>query len=646
MGSNEPSSSSSPSTGYSYSAILFSSALLQHLETHPTLRPSGGAREDARDRRRKLVDASNSYRVKNSGDGDDDEWVPNVIDEKGLRWEGRAEGDGRDGVVGSETFQQEGVGSMEGCDESENNNIDNGDKDSSSDRNFNASGKNSNPREIVYKVTNPDGTQRRMTKQEKKQLKYQLQLAKHTERKEERQIQHEQRIREAKKEARERKRLKKLAWRKKQQQGERQHQEGKDHNIMPKNGGNSQKKDLVERQINDRQNEQQKPNLAASITPNKPSEIIQQCSHVNDNETNHDQKNNCKLKHRQQSNTSGHEEDDYDEELAALRGERKGIPPVMLTPAATCMARELGALQSIKMQQGMTTIMDHSLSQQWALQLQQSMIPVEESRAKEDIRPMAYRLVPESWRRLCPDSLWISGMTQEERNDKQEKEIKQLEKDHEVEKQNRIDEGDFDDDVTSMSIHLIQQKSQYALALVRNPSPSYDQDAYLIFRHLHQYSNLHIACGAIFGCDFLLYDGSRDDRHSFAGIRVYSSSPGNSSGLNNCLNNGDGSGDDSQNVVASNALFPIPSAYDLSGYVRAMNTARKIALIATVIRTPPLSNDHENGNENSNVARVAIVDLALEKVLSAPTHIKKGSTIKRRSEEEVASALAKQRQRL
>eukprot|EP00956_Cyclotella_meneghiniana_P044313 scaffold311888_cov119-Cyclotella_meneghiniana.AAC.2 len=51
-----------------------------------------------------------------------------------------------------------------------------------------------------------------------------------------------------------------------------------------------------------------------------------------------------------------------------------------------------------------------------------------------------------------------------------------------------------------------------------------------------------------------------------------------------------------------------------------MNTARKLALVATVVRSA----------DNPNVARIAIVDLALEAILTAPTHVKKGNTEKRR----------------
>ena len=48
--------------------------------------------------------------------------------------------------------------------------------------------------------------------------------------------------------------------------------------------------------------------------------------------------------------------------------------------------------------------------------------------------------------------------------------------------------------------------------------------------------------------------------------------------------------------------FPLPRAYDLAGYVRCLNTAGKLALLATVIH------DDEMG------PYVSIIDLALEKV--------------------------------
>ena len=104
-----------------------------------------------------------------------------------------------------------------------------------------------------------------------------------------------------------------------------------------------------------------------------------------------------------------------------------------------------------------------------------------------------------------------------------------------------------------------------------------------------------------------MYDGKREDRHSFAGLRIYTCDK-----RNECK-------------------FPVPSAYDLTGFVRTMNTARKLALVATVIK-----DDDEEGT-----VRVLIVDLALEKILSVETHKKKGNIEKRRSEKETSSGLAK-----
>ena len=54
-------------------------------------------------------------------------------------------------------------------------------------------------------------------------------------------------------------------------------------------------------------------------------------------------------------------------------------------------------------------------------------------------------------------------------------------------------------------------------AMLRNPLTAYDKDAFAIFKQLHQNSQLHLdlACGTLFGCDFLLYDGKRafDETH-------------------------------------------------------------------------------------------------------------------------------------
>mmetsp|Transcript_21248 Transcript_21248/g.46115 ORF Transcript_21248/g.46115 Transcript_21248/m.46115 type:complete len:298 (+) Transcript_21248:1-894(+) len=201
---SRPSSSSSLSNHdhYSHSAILFSSTLIQHLESHPSLRlPStyigvrrvrpkqGGdgssAREDG------AVLCTKKRKRRSDDDDDDDVWVPNdVIGDSNNK-------DSQHGGNKTLTEPHHGKSTTNNTTATSSNN------------------KNYNPQEIVYKITNPDGTQRRMTKAEKKLLKYQLSQAKLMEKKEERQKQHDQRIKVAKEGKRERKRLKKLAWKNK-----------------------------------------------------------------------------------------------------------------------------------------------------------------------------------------------------------------------------------------------------------------------------------------------------------------------------------------------------------------------------------------------------------------------------------------------
>jgi tRNA splicing endonuclease len=394
-----------------------------------------------------------------------------------------------------------------------------------------------NGSEISYKVTNPDGTERRMTKHEKKQLKYKLAQAKREVEREKRQIKHEQLIQEAKKAKYERKKLKRLERQERKKKQQQQQEEDDEDQV-------EQEQVCQEKSSHDEIKEENQTPEECTFTAFK----------------------------------------EIDEELAAMRGDRSGIPPAMLAPAAACVALDMKALKSTKREdeQIMKTMFDRQLTSEWARELKQSMIPAEELREKEDMRPMAYKVIPELWNRLCPKSLCAC-------------------KDEEMTARQTEIEHSTDEEST------MNDESQHSLGLIRNTSPLYDEVANAVFRHLHKYSNLHISSGEIFGCDFLLYDGKREDRHSFAGLRIYT-----------CDKKDEGK-------------FPIPSAYDMTGFVRTMNTARKLALIATVAK------DEGEGD----TARVLIVDLALEKVLSVPTHKKKGSTEKRKSEIETSSGLAK-----
>ena len=73
----------------------------------------------------------------------------------------------------------------------------------------------------------------------------------------------------------------------------------------------------------------------------------------------------------------------------------------------------------------------------------------------------------------------------------------------------------------------------------------------------------------------------------------------------------------------------------MAGYVRCLNTAGKLALLATVIEE---RKDCDGDDDSKILYRVAFVDVALEKILTAPTHQKYGRTEKRR---DISRTLAK-----
>ena len=492
---------------YSHSALIYSGSLLHKLENHPSLRlPTTyvGVRRVRPSKSDVAKTSDDTHRDGNKRkrcDGVKDDFLPSENNKKGSLSECNDEADVTVVATNTET------------------------------------------NEISFKIINADGSEKRMSKQEKRELKYKLLRAKRDAEKEKRRIEHEQRIKDEKEAKRERKKLKRLERRNKKLKLEVEEPEELD-------------------------GQDQKEKKTCHDTTKNDSQLNLAASDINSEEYVPARNN------------------EIDEELAALKGERSGIPPAILSPAATCVALDMEALHQKKQQQhAIKTVFDRDLTSEWANQLKESMVPVEELRAKEDMRPMPYRIVPELWNRFCPDSLFTStedGITLN----------------HAV-----VASQPADDELATL------QENQYSLGLIRNPSPLNDEVAYLVFRHLNQYSNLHISSGEIFGCDFLLYDGKREDRHSFAGLRVYTCNKKKNDSL----------------------LYPIPSAYDMSGFVRSMNTARKLALIATVVK------DEEEGGTD----RVLIVDLALEKILDAPTHIKKGVTEKRKSVRDTSIGLSK-----
>ncbi|GMH77030.1 hypothetical protein TrST_g5408 [Triparma strigata] len=117
---------------------------------------------------------------------------------------------------------------------------------------------------------------------------------------------------------------------------------------------------------------------------------------------------------------------------------------------------------------------------------------------------------------------------------------------------------------------------------------------------------LHVSCGAKFGADFLIYDGPRDGRHAFGGVRCY--------GYRKVVG------------VENEGDVKPPRAQDLAGFVRGLNTVGKIGLLAFVEEQV----ERREGAVVTVGYRVGYVDLVLEKILTAETHKKRGRTEKRK----------------
>ena len=241
------------------------------------------------------------------------------------------------------------------------------------------------------------------------------------------------------------------------------------------------------------------------------------------------------------------------EELADLRGDRDGVPPVALMPCLALQASRMGiSMPTLDM---VAYELDEPLAEKWAASLKESLEEAEKVRMHEDLRSMAYQLVPEVWKRLMPNMEQVT------------------------------------DEQPSLDSY---EATDWSWIPMRPRMDPLDSDKNIVCSLLHSRTNLHISCGSKFGCDFLLYDGPRQERHAFAGLRVIP----------------DGE---------------TPRAYDLHGYVRCLNTAGKLSLLARVIR-------------EGNCAKVAFVDLALEKILTAPRHTKRTVKKERR---DVTKNLAK-----
>ena len=495
---------------------------------------------------------------------------------------------------------------------------------------------------ITYKVFHADGTERRMTRQEKKA---------------------------ARKKMEDEKKRKAVAieasWKQQQQQDERE------------TTTKRQKLQGTEPPEDDDNAE----NDEKELPPTRP------CSSLSLDEEQKQQQPLGKKDYHQLSKTN------QDDELVADEhpdGQEEGRPPVLLSSPIAYLASawlstttETTAIpdppptgsssttENCPTPHGSTTTpttttlqYDHALSQQWATSLKESMRPAETVRMGEDsIRPMAYQLVPEPWTRLRPErhithpnvfqtKLYSAGnggwAFPLASKDKGLPYPPPLSRD--------------DEDGSSSSPAWV--------ALPWRAGPTTNDNGWdmmatattAVLEYLHKETDYHWSCGAKFGADFLLYDGPRSQRHAFGGLRIIlvpPPPPPTTTTTARSTNNGhlDLSTATTPPTTAAAAAAPalaarMPSAYELAAYVRCLNTAGKLALLATVVVVDDdddrsgTSSGRSDGNPNHAEMtptttprfKVAFVDVALEKILTAPTHQRYGRSEKRR---DVAKNLAK-----
>jgi len=392
------------------------------------------------------------------------------------------------------------------------------------------------------------------------------------------------------------------------------------------------------------------------------------------------------------------------QELTDLKGERAGLPTVMLSPPMALQffsemnqPEELLAVDTDKNGAGYkrntyededndtVIIHSHSLAQIWSNRLKEkTILPAEALRQKEDLRPLAYQLNPEPWQRMRPTFAETPMLTTSRNPDKKRKQ--KLTKASETDllsgttANGQIVNPNPRDWITMTCRPRLSLSSSYLMSPLSSQSQSssllqHDDILSIVFEYLHRETNFYVSCGAKFGADYLVYDGPRDKRHAFAGLRVLSRFTNSMTSSSAAATSSSLLSTDKDLTLSSETELPLPTAYSLTSFVRCLNTAGKLALLATVeevevifpnnknpkgssendndqktIITRIKNNvtDENNDNRRSKIAstttthyRVAFVDVALEKVLDVHKRKRGSSKKKLQKRRDVTQNLAK-----
>ena len=325
-----------------------------------------------------------------------------------------------------------------------------------------------------------------------------------------------------------------------------------------------------------------------------------------------------KSKKKSKNEQSFNHNDDTDTKKKVETHKDDDIPPVVLPSYMI--------LSSSSSSDSCNYELNIKMSEEWASTIIENMKEANERRSKENMRSMTYQIQPEVWTRLRSNTTNYDNSTISNNNHNEEQHSSNKPQKTDIITSTTVNENEIVTNEEPMKsdcdTHLNSTKeetnhpilssmleSSSSSSLINNDwfyIPWMDSDRMnskrkmmgILFQWFQRTNpTFYISCGSKFGSDWLLYDGKRQDRHAFAGLRFYHPSE--------------------QKTMLSSS----PSAYDIMGYVRGLNTAGKLALIATV-SLPTQS--------------IVIVDLVLEKIIDGfdskddPTTSTCGMTTKKR----------------
>ena len=257
--------------------------------------------------------------------------------------------------------------------------------------------------------------------------------------------------------------------------------------------------------------------------------------------------------------------------------DRNRVLPIVMSPESLSYSLSRGHMGMVGGRQNNAILPPSRAARKHEYEIEKSSVirgvlaAAEGERMKEKgTRELPYTIRPEPWSRLCPDraatedrdalSARVKKRAKVAAPDCETENAASSEGSKSMPKEDSPDAAALSSSSSSSAASATAnpgKKSEIPPSCHQtmsfSPVPSAPSPLYAVYNYLHSL-NLHVSCGAKFGCDYLVYDGDREDRHAFAGIRIYSDSS-------------------------------LPTAPEITGYVRALNTANKISILVCCKKT-------------------------------------------------------------